>query len=175
MVNVTYSTEMLRNILDGVLAPLWAAVHCSIKDLWELFARYTYLPRFKNMAPLISVLVERTARIGWEQSIWALAAGVTADGSYADLVAGSLASGVNGTWLLVRPNVATPLMKPEPPVTPPTDPPTDPPGECDNGAVDPPIVPPPVDPPPVPITGPTRFWGRKNLNPAAAQMRRDFE
>lgn len=23
--------------------------------------------------------------------------------------------------------------------------------------------------------GPTRFWGRKDLNPAAAQMRRDFE
>lgn len=171
MVNVTYSTEMLRNILDGVLAPLWAAGHCTIKDLWDVFARYTYLPRFKSMASLISVLVEGAARIGWEQSTWALAAANKPDGTYVDLVGGSLAAGVNGTWLLVRPDIAAPLMKPEPP----TDPPTDPPGGDGNGTSDPPVGTAVVEPPPISTVGPTRFWGRKDLNPAAAQMRRDFE
>jgi hypothetical protein len=171
MVNVTYSTEMLRNILDGVLAPLWAAGHCTVKDLWDVFARYTYLPRFKSMASLISVLVEGAARIGWEQSTWALAAANKPDGTYVDLVGGSLAAGVNGTWLLVRPDIAAPLMKPEPP----SDPPLDPSGGGSNGTGDPPVGTAVVDPLPISTVGPTRFWGRKDLNPAAAQMRRDFE
>jgi hypothetical protein len=168
MVNVTYSTEMLRNILDGVLAPVWASGHCSIKDLWDVFARYTYLPRFKNMAALIGVLVDGASRIGWEQNGWALAAGTKPGGGYVDLVGGSMAMGVNGTWFVVKPDVAAPLITPDPPAKPPVDPPTG----GGGGVIDPPVDP-PVDPPAK--VGPTRFWGRKDLNPAAAQMRRDFE
>jgi hypothetical protein len=167
ILNVTYSTEMLRAILDGVLAPVWESGHCSIKELWDVFARYTYLPRFKNMNSLISVLVEGTNRLGWQDSTWALAGGVKPDGTYVDLVGGSIAMGVNGTWLLVKPDVAatqlTAKTEPAPVPTP------------EGGSTpDPAPNPGPVPTPPR-KTDPTRFWGRKDLNPAAAQMRRDFE
>lgn len=168
MLNTTYSTEMLRSILDGVLSPMWSTGHCSIKDLWDVFARYTYLPRFKNMAALVAVLVDGANRIGWEQTTWALAAGMKPDGGYVDLISGSLAMGVNGTWLIVRPDVAAAQInaKPAPQPGPGPVPGPDPqpaPGAPTTGG---------------PVTGPaapTRFWGRKDLNPAAAQMRRDFE
>jgi predicted AAA+ superfamily ATPase len=168
MLNTAYSTEMLRSILDGVLSPMWATGHCSVKDLWDVFARYTYLPRFKNMAALVAVLAEGANRIGWEQTTWALAAGVKPDGGYVDLVGGSLAMGVNGTWLIVRPEVAAAQINSKPAPQPG-------PGPVPG--------PGPQQVPGVPNTGgsvpgpaaPTRFWGRKELNPAAAQMRRDFE
>lgn len=168
MLNTTYSTEMLRSILDGVLSPMWSTGHCSIKDLWDVFARYTYLPRFKNMAALMAVLAEGANRIGWEQTTWALAAGTKPDGVYVDLIGGSLAMGVNGTWLIVRPEVAvvqinaTPAPQPGPGSVPEPNPQPAPGAPTTGG----------------PVTGPaapTRFWGRKDLNPAAAQMRRDFE
>lgn len=168
MLNTTYSTEMLRSILEGVLSPMWSTGHCSVKDLWDVFARYTYLPRFKNMAALVSVLLEGANRIGWEQATWALAAGTKPDGEYVDLIGGSLAMGVNGTWLIVRPEVAAaqinakPVPQPGPGPVPGPDPQPAPGAPTTGG----------------PITGPaapTRFWGRKDLNPAAAQMRRDFE
>jgi hypothetical protein len=168
ILNVTYSTEMLRSILDGVLAPVWASGHCTIKDLWDVFARYTYLPRFKNMSSLISVLVEGANRIGWEQTTWALAAGTKADGTYIDLVGGSLPMGVNGSWLVVRPDIAAPLVNAKPGVPPVVDPGPEP-------GPQPGPAPVPGDPGKPASAAPTRFWGRKDLNPAAAQMRRDFE
>jgi len=166
VLNTTYSTEMLRGIIDGVLSPMWSTGHCSVKDLWDVFARYTYLPRFKNMTSLVSVLVEGANRIGWEGSTWALAAGAKPDGTYIDLVAGSLATGVNGTWLIVRPDIAAAIVsaKPKP------DPEPNPipskgsqPGSTPGGT-----------PGPGPVA-PTRFWGSKDLNTTAAQLRRDFE
>lgn len=156
ILNATYSTEMLRSLLDGVLAPLWEHGHCTVKDLWDVFARYTYLPRLKDADALASVLSEGAARVGWERSTWALAAGVTSDGTYVGLVGGALSGTINGTWLIVKPEIAEPLINLEPE-----------PGPGPEPIVDPDPVPPP--------TGPTRFWGRKNLNPAAAQLRRDFE
>ena len=168
ILNVSYSTEMLRSILDGVLAPVWESGHCSIKDLWDIFARYTYLPRFKNMTSLIAVLADGANRIGWEQTTWALAAGLKADGTYVDLVGGSFPTGVNGSWLVVRPDIAAPLINAKPGAAQVVQPgsqsvpqPGSAPASGDQGKPS--------------TAAPTRFWGRKDLNPAAAQMRRDFE
>ena len=75
---------------------------------------------------------------------------------------------MNGSWLVVRPDIAAPLVNAKPGV-----PPVVVPGP--NPGPQPGPAPVPGDPGKPSPAAPTRFWGRKDLNPAAAQMRRDFE
>lgn len=60
-----YPPVLLRQVLDGVLAPMWEAGHVSVKDLWDAFARYLYLPRLRDMDVLIATVRQGPASVNW--------------------------------------------------------------------------------------------------------------
>ena len=51
--SVQFPPQMLRNKLDAELSPLWDDGALSIRDLWENFAKYVYLPRLRDIDVLI--------------------------------------------------------------------------------------------------------------------------
>jgi len=170
MVSTAYSSEMLRGYLDGVLAPVWEAGHCTIKDLWDVLSRYTYLPRMVSIETLINVATEGAGKLYWVDETWGLAADIKADGNYVDLIGGGTSLGVNSSWLIVKPKIAFEQIQkreqernPEiPPVVPGT-----PGGEQTTTKPD-------VEAPQLkPLL--RRFWGSKKLNAASAKLVRDFE
>lgn len=168
-----YSPEMLRMHLDDVLAPVWESGSCTVGELWDVLARYTYLPRLTGVEALIGVLTDGASSMAWDVSTWALASGVAADGSFIGLVGGGIAAGVNATWRVVKPELASAQMKAASGGDGPG--PDGPGGDGDDGGDEKPIGP---DGPTGPVRSPikpVRFYGVKELDPSSARMGRDFE
>lgn len=168
-INQAYPAEMLRNLLDGILAPLWAADgHVRLNKLWESFSNYPYLPRLVNENALFDTVKNGCNHIDWERRGWAVAADYdSTNDRYAGLVAGGIPEGVTGHSLLVRPDRAirqieddTPAAVPQPPVS------------VDGDDVEQPPVVPPIAPPVVVETGPRRFYGVAELD--TSKLGRDF-
>jgi len=168
MLSTAYSSEMLRSHLDGVLAPLWETGHVSVKDLWDVMARYAYLPRLVSVDALIEVLSEGAGRMFWSTETWALAAGIDDTGKYIGLSGGARPTGVNATWLVVQPALALAQQKKDAEDEEVVD---DPEEEVDDDDT-------PDDGQPAKVTSkpaPKRFWGSKSLNASSARLVRDFE
>ncbi|MBX5493410.1 MAG: ATP-binding protein, partial [Chloroflexi bacterium] len=96
----------LRLELDRV--PLWRGDHVGLKQLWEDFARYLYLPRLRDSDVLLAAVRDGVAQLTWEQETFAYAAGYdAARGRYLGLRAGEVCSVVlDDASVVVRPAVA---------------------------------------------------------------------
>lgn len=66
-----YAGTVLRMQLDRI--PLWRGNHVSVRQLFEDFARYPYLPKLKNTQVLASAILDGLNQISWEQDTFAYA------------------------------------------------------------------------------------------------------
>jgi hypothetical protein len=96
----------LRLELDRV--PLWRGDHVHLRQLWEDFPRYLYLPRIRDSQVLESAVRDGVGKLLWESDGFAIAEGWDdAKKRHVGLRAGE--SGgfqVDGSTLIVRPDVA---------------------------------------------------------------------
>jgi hypothetical protein len=98
---------MLRNKLDNELEPMWAKGDVTVKDLWEAFAKYVYLPRLRDIDVLRSSIAQGPAMISWENEGFAVAIGVDErEGKYLGLTAGSHPGEVAPLSRVVKPEFA---------------------------------------------------------------------
>lgn len=111
---------MLRLKLDNELAPRWADGHVSIRQLWEDFAKYVYLPRLRDMDVLLATIEAGPSSTVWQSEGFAVGAGVDeASGRYLGLSAGSRPALVSPTAVVVRPEFAIGQLEAEDDDTPP--------------------------------------------------------
>lgn len=103
-------TEMgpvrLRLELDRV--PLWQGDHVGVKQLWEYFAQYLYLPRLRDRGVLAAAIQNGVASVVWDPETFALAEIFDArTGEYRGLKAGEIVTVLfDGDAVLVKPGVA---------------------------------------------------------------------
>jgi predicted AAA+ superfamily ATPase len=108
---LTFPPSLLRQRLDGQLASLWDSGHVSVSALWDVFARYLYLPRLRNLDVLLATVEAGPASLSWQQDGFAVADGF--DGSrFLGLTVGSHSLVTAGT-LVVRPDVAEAQLEQE--------------------------------------------------------------
>jgi hypothetical protein len=108
---LTFPPSLLRQRLDSQLASLWDSGHVSASGLWDVFARYLYLPRLRNLDVLLATVEAGPASLSWQQDGFAVADGF--DGSrFLGLTVGSHTLVTAGT-LLVRPDVAEAQLEQE--------------------------------------------------------------
>jgi len=139
--------SVLRLWLNNELASMWQGGHVSVKDLWDAFTRYLYLPRLASRAVLIEAVRQGPSGTAWDIDGFATAEAVDASGRYLGLRAGEWGS-ASVTTLVVRPEAARRQMEGDRPPLPP-----EPPGDSDD---DDDRTPP--SPPPHPSL-PTRYFG----------------
>ena len=118
--NTDYGPTALRLELDRV--PLWRGDHVSVRQLWEDFAQYLYLPRLRDADVLLAAVQKGAADLAWEQETFAYAeryeeepaltgeptlsgVGAGGGGRYVGLRAGQHTS-VTLSGLVVRPEAA---------------------------------------------------------------------
>ncbi len=102
-----FGPTLLRMELDRV--PLWRGDHVDIKQLVEDFARYLYLPRFKDSSVLLGAIGDGIALMTWEHDAFAFADSFDdTAGRYRGLRAGQLMSlpDAEAPGVLVKPDVA---------------------------------------------------------------------
>jgi len=142
---------LLRHEMDKI--PLWPrdAGHISIKQLWELFAQYLYLPRLRDIGVLSAAVQTGVMDTGWQQDTFAYAEAYdAATGRYQGLKHGEM-TGVHATGLVVHPDYAQSGVdepSPEPP-----------PGPGPGSSPEPSLPPPPGD------YRPKRFFGVVTADP----------
>lgn len=109
-----FAASRLRMELDRI--PLWRGDHVGLKQLWEDFAQYLYLPRLRDVSVLIGAIQGGLGLLTWEQDAFAYAEGWDeAEGRYRGLRAGEQGSVmVDGRSVLVRPEVARSQVVVEP-------------------------------------------------------------
>lgn len=98
-----FGAEPVRMQLDGPISAAWADGHISVKDLWDLFARYPYLPRLASLNVLIAAVEDGPGRIDWERCFATADAWDDAAGRYVGLCRGSAPAAVVAGTLLVHP------------------------------------------------------------------------
>jgi hypothetical protein len=108
---LTFPPSLLRQRLDGQLASLWEGGHVAVSALWDVFARYLYLPRLRNLDVLLATVEAGPASVSWQQDGFATADGFSGD-RFPGLTVGSHALVTAGT-LLVRPEVAEAQLEQE--------------------------------------------------------------
>jgi len=101
---LTFPPSLLRQRLDGQLASLWEGGHVAVSALWQVFARYLYLPRLRNLDVLLATVEAGPASLSWQQDAYATADSFDG-GRYLGLTVASRALVTAGT-LLVRPDIA---------------------------------------------------------------------
>jgi predicted AAA+ superfamily ATPase len=103
---VKLAATRLRLELDNV--PLWRGDHVPIKTLVEDFARYTYLPRLRDIGVLIDAIVEGLSLLTWNKESFAYADSWDEDlKRYRGLRCGKhLVVTEDSTGILVRPEPA---------------------------------------------------------------------
>jgi predicted AAA+ superfamily ATPase len=127
---VEFGAVRLRKELDDI--PLWRGDRVGLRQLWEDFAQYLYLPRLRDSRVLLEAVQQGISFINWEQDGFAYAeAWDEASGRYRGLRAGEQA-GVTMTAesVIVKPDVARQQLEQERPIPTPT--PT-PEGEVSHG------------------------------------------
>ncbi|MEZ5098673.1 MAG: Swt1 family HEPN domain-containing protein [Thermoleophilia bacterium] len=152
-----YAGSMLRKALDKT--PLWTGDHVGTQQVWSYFAQYLYLPRLRDRSVLIGAIETGVASLSWEHDTFAYAdAFDEAAGRYRGLAAGHQVQAlINGSSVVVKPDVARRQFDAELPPPPLPPPPGPGPG---------PEPPPPLPPPPP--SGPTRFFGSVKVDPLRA-------
>ncbi len=103
-------TEMgpvrLRIELDRV--PLWQGDHVGIKQLWEYFAQYLYLPRLQDRGVLAAAIQDGVGSTTWDPETFAYAEAYDEGaGEYRGLRAGQVVTVLfDANEVLVKPDVA---------------------------------------------------------------------
>ncbi|MFZ4434839.1 MAG: DUF499 domain-containing protein, partial [Microthrixaceae bacterium] len=100
-----YSPVLLRALLDGVLAAEWAEGDVSVGRLWDIFTQYPYLPKLRDRDVLIATVAAGPASMSWQEDGFAIA-DIDQGDRYGGLVVGEVATLVNDSTLVVRPDVA---------------------------------------------------------------------
>jgi predicted AAA+ superfamily ATPase len=104
---ITYAPVLLRHELDGPLTSLWEDGQVSAGALWDIFARYPYLPRLAGRQVLLDTVRRGPVLLTWASDSFAVAdAFDPAAGRYLGLVAGGLPAAVTSATLLVSPELA---------------------------------------------------------------------
>lgn len=62
----------IRTQLDQKVAAVWASGHVSVRDLWELFAKYPYMPRLRDRT-VLDEGIKATQDFAWFQDGFAVA------------------------------------------------------------------------------------------------------
>jgi hypothetical protein len=106
-----YSGARLRMDLDRV--PLWRGDHVGLKQLWDDYSRYLYLPRLRNSAVLLDAVRNGVSLLTWNPDTFAYASAVDdSSGRYNGLVGGQHAGVVlDATSVLVKPDTASRQME----------------------------------------------------------------
>jgi uncharacterized protein len=101
-----FGDALLRMHLDRV--PLWRGDHVNLKELWEMFATYLYLPRLRDREVLRQAVQSGVAKMLWETETFAYAQRFDEQrGRYEGLVGGQHTDVlIDGSSLLVKPEVA---------------------------------------------------------------------
>jgi hypothetical protein len=100
-----YAPTQLRQQLDRI--PLWRGDNVHIRQLWEDFAQYLYLPRLKDGHVLCAAVQQGCGKLTWESETFAYAEGWDeATERYLRLRAGSLVDVQLDTGLVVKPEAA---------------------------------------------------------------------
>ena len=102
-----FAPSRLRMDLDKV--PLWRGDHVAIRQLAEDFARYHYLPRFRDASVLLQAIDDGIALMTWERDSYAYADSYDAEaGRYRGLRGGQRVAlgGADSPGLLVKPEAA---------------------------------------------------------------------
>lgn len=92
--------------------PLWRGDDVTVKQLWEDFATYLYLPRLRDSSVLARAVQDGLSKITWEQDTFAYADSYDQDeGRYRGLTAGQQVNAValDGVAVLLKPDVAAEL------------------------------------------------------------------
>lgn len=99
-----WSAALLRMELDKWL---WKEKnHIKVKEVWEYFTRYIYLPRLKDEQTFIGAIREGVGSLTWKD-FFAYASAVRDDGYYVGLVAGANPSiTLDSVSVIVKPDVA---------------------------------------------------------------------
>jgi len=99
-----WSAALLRMELDKWL---WKEKdHIKVKDVWEYFAQYIYLPRLKDEQTLIGAIRAGVGSLTWKD-FFAYASAVRDDGHYVGLVTGANPSiTLDSVSVLVKPDAA---------------------------------------------------------------------
>jgi hypothetical protein len=99
----------IRFVLREKLPGIWEANgHISVGELWELYTKYTYMPRLRDRSVLVNGILEVFALPGWITNGFALADSVQ-DGTYEGLTipgTGNWFGEVTDNTLLVVPERA---------------------------------------------------------------------
>ncbi len=150
----SFAPTRLKMELDRV--PLWRGDHVEVKQMVEDFARYLYLPRFKNSTVLLDSISDGVNLLTWSQDSFGYADSFDeTESRYQGLRGGQIVplEDAHSSGLVVKPDVALQQMNDE---TGPEDPPIPP------GPGDPPV--PPGPGPEDPIAKPKRFHGTAVLD-----------
>lgn len=108
---VNYPPALLRKRLDDQLSSLWDEGHVAVSALWDVFTRYLYLPRLRDLDVLLACVASGAASLSWEQDGLATADGIDG-GHYLGLTAGEHPL-ITPTSLVVRPDVAAQQLQVE--------------------------------------------------------------
>jgi predicted AAA+ superfamily ATPase len=158
----SFAATRLRMDLDRI--PLWRGDHVAVAQLVEDFARYLYLPRFKDSSVLLSAIGEGIALLTWVQDAFGFADSFDENESrYRGLRVGRIVSLETDTpGLIVKPEVAHKQLKAERAQPPAGVPPT---GTTEGGGGIGVPEPGTITPEPVPTSmQPKRFHGMVTLD-----------
>ncbi|MBX3030766.1 MAG: DUF499 domain-containing protein [Chloroflexi bacterium] len=108
----------LRLQLDAY-PDIWRDGDVDVRQLWEYFATYAYLPRLRDVSVLLGAIEDGAGGLTWRDEL-AYAAGKDDRGRYQGIsVARPFAAVADGRSLVVRPDVAEAQLGAEEPVRPP--------------------------------------------------------
>jgi predicted AAA+ superfamily ATPase len=166
-----YSGARLRMDLDRV--PLWRGDHVGLKQLWNDYTQYLYLPRLCDSAVLLEAVRSGIALLTWNPDTFAYASALDeASGRYSGLVGGQQHPAVvlDTSSLLIKPEVAAQQIdgdRPTPngPLSASTPSPSSTAGSSQPALSG-------VDASAEPATPPKRFYGRVSVEPV--RMLRDL-
>ena len=158
-----YAGTLVRRDLDRPEAPLWDGDHVGVRTLWSYYCRYLYMPRLAGFGVLAAAISRGVADFNWQHDTFAYADTHDPEGDrYPGLVTAAQVEVTQSlTAVLVRPDRAMAQLDAE---SKPADEEDEVPGDTeeDMEARDPGPRRPPATP------QPTRFYGRKELDPVRA-------
>jgi hypothetical protein len=88
--------------------PLWRGDHVSVRQLWSDYSQYLYLPRLRDSTVLLGAVQDGVARLTWNPDTFAYAGVVDEiSGRYAGLIAGVFPTvTLDSASVLVKPEAA---------------------------------------------------------------------
>jgi hypothetical protein len=107
---ISMAGSVLRFEIDQV--PLWRGNHVCVKQLFDDFAKYLYLPRVKNVEVILDAIQDGASRLTWSQDTFAYADYFDpATERYRGLEAGRRPTvQLNASSVVVKPEIAAAQM-----------------------------------------------------------------